>query len=121
MTITLTQALTRRGRLELFGLKVTDFALRGDLGLGGLDHEGPFVFALIHAYSLADGPCVALPLPLIVSVHGEGVADTTEGAAGTHEARRWSVDRDDVVWLAKLERAKVEVLLGLPDTADGHA
>jgi hypothetical protein len=120
MTITLTQALTRRDHLEVFGLKVTDFALRGDLGLGGLDHEGPFVFALVDAYSLAGGPRVALPRPLIVSVHGEGSAVAIEGTAGAQETRRWTLERADMVWLATLERVKVEALLELPDTADGR-
>lgn len=118
MTVTLTQVLAERNQVRLYGRKVTDFALRGDLGLGGHEPEGPIVFASIDAFALAGEPPTSLLPPLLLSVHGEGEpASETEPAWSTR--RCWITDRDAVAWLAVLKKGPLRSLIE-PASAAGE-
>jgi hypothetical protein len=92
MTVTLTQVLLMQNQLLLFGQQVSDFYLRGDLGLG-LEPGGPIGFAWIHAMQAAHGTRQALPAPLLMSVHGPGEAS---GHPSAPDERCWRVDKTDL-------------------------
>ncbi len=90
MTVTLTQVMRQQEQLLVFGQQVSDFYLRGDLGLG-LDPAGPVGFAWIRAYMGANGQRQALATPLLLSVYGPG--ESTDPRESPDE-RCWRVYRD---------------------------
>ena len=94
MTVTLTQVLSQRDALRLYGSKVSDLSPRGDLGLG-MDPEGPVGFAQIRAYRLG-GRTLLLASPLIMSVFGEGEAPGEDDDVAQDSERVWSVRQDDM-------------------------
>jgi len=91
MTTTLTQVLFENEQVLLFGDHVSDFYLRGDLGLG-LDPAGPVGFAWIRSYQTAEGQRQRFATPLLVSVNGPGEPPTHPEQPGE---RCWQVDRND--------------------------
>jgi hypothetical protein len=111
MAVTLTQVLAERNQVRLYGRKVTDFALRGDLGLGGHDPEGPIVFASIDAFAVAGEPPTSLQPPLLLSVHGEG-QPASDAEPAWSPRRCWTTDRDAVAWLATLKKGPLLSLIG---------
>ena len=115
MTVTLTQVLSQQKELLLFGQLVSDFYLRGDLGLG-LDPDGPIGFAWVHAYKKPGGPRVPLADPLLLSVHGPGQTPDHKPAGGE---RCWRVYRDDATVRVVPSRRSYEEWLGLD--ADPHS
>ncbi len=90
MTVTLTQVLQQQNQLLLYGQQVSDFYLRGDLGLG-VQPDGPVGFAWIHAMQLAHGARQPLAAPLLMSMHGPG--QTCEHPTVPDE-RCWRVDKE---------------------------
>lgn len=90
MTVTLTQVMQQQEQLLVFGQQVSDFYLRGDLGMG-LDPAGPVGFAWIRAYQSSNGLRQPLAAPLLLSVHGPGEAS---GQAAAPDERSWRVYRD---------------------------
>lgn len=88
--MTLTQVLLEQDQMLVYGQQVSDFYLRGDLGLG-LDPEGPVGFAWIHAFKPATGSRCQLAVPLLLSVHGPGEPHATPVTPGE---RCWRVYRD---------------------------
>ncbi len=124
MAITLTQVLNRQNQVFLYGHRVCDFVLRGDLGMG-LDPAGPLVFAWICAFAAADGRVRELKPPLLMSVPGEGevlqeasalervVAWEASSAQEVSADRRWRVRRGDDVVVASLRQVALEHLLSV--------
>lgn len=111
MTFTLTQLLSQRDTLRLYGRKLTDLAPRGDLGLG-LSPEGPAGFAQIRACARAD-LALALPQPLILSVFGEGQAPAADDADALPGERVWLARRSDLALQLQIRQAPLSVLLQL--------
>ena len=109
MTLTLTQVLRQQNQVLVFGQHVSDFYLRGDLGLG-LDPAGPVGFAWIHAFKTVSGERHSLPAPLLLSVHGPG--QVAEGLADSKE-RCWQVDRNEAAVQVAPRRAAWGQWLGL--------
>jgi hypothetical protein len=119
MSITLTQALQQQTELRLFGCRVNDFVVRGDLGLGH-DPAGPLNFAWIVAFAEVNGKPRALVRPLLLSVLGDGDALSLDVLASlslvspncaTAVERCWKVGREDQLVIATLRRANLGSLL----------
>ncbi len=109
MTLTLTQVLRQQNQVLVFGQQVSDFYLRGDLGLG-LDPDGPVGFAWVHAFKTTHGERQLLPAPMLLSVHGPGEA--LDGLARQLE-RCWRVDRNEAAVQVVPQRATWAQWLGL--------
>jgi hypothetical protein len=123
MAITLTQVLQIENKVRLFGRTVSDFVVRGDLGLGH-DPAGPLVFAWIVAYARGDGRTRSLAQPLLVSVPGAGEVVREETLAGlvagaplwaASVERSWLVHQLDEVVSASLRRVALTDLLNPPE------
>jgi len=115
MTMTLTQVLLQQKELLLFGHQVSDFYLRGDLGLG-LDPDGPITFAWVHGFKTTSGPRETLAEPLLLSVHGPGSTPDPEAAPGE---RCWRVYRDEGAVRVVPSRGRYGEWLGLDAPAPG--
>lgn len=115
MAFTLTELLTQRATLRLYGRKLSDLSPRGDLGLG-LAPEGPVGFALIRACSRAGVP-LPLPQALILSVFGEGDAPEAHDAQALPGERVWLARRGDLALQLQLRQAPLGTLLQ-PAAAD---
>lgn len=113
MTFTLTQLLSQRAWLRLYGRKLSDLAPRGDLGLG-LSPEGPTGFAQIRACVRA-GMALPLPQPLILSVFGEGEAPAPDDADALPGERVWLARRSDLALQLQIRQAPMSVLLQLEE------
>ena len=109
MSITLTQLLTRRAALRLYGQRIADISPRGDLGLG-LDPDGPVVFALVRAYQQG-GTTTELPEPTVISVHGEGLPPGADDAGAQAHERVWLASADMPAWRLQLHSAPLQSLL----------
>lgn len=107
--ITLTQVLSLDRRLSLYGNRITDLVPRGDLGLG-LDPEGPVGFALVRGYRRG-ARFNWLPVPLVLSVFGDGqppAADDDDARAGE---RIWTVAAADRALQLQLQQCTLAALL----------
>ncbi|OYU67320.1 MAG: hypothetical protein CFE45_43630 [Burkholderiales bacterium PBB5] len=109
MSIPLTQLLTRRAALRLYGQRIADISPRGDLGLG-LDPDGPVVFALVRAYQQG-GTTTELPEPTVISVYGEGQAPGADDAGAHADERVWLASADMPAWRLQLHSAPLQSLL----------
>ena len=115
MTVTLTQVYFEHNQVLLFGQQVSDFYLRGDLGLG-MDPAGPLGFAWIQAYQADGSGRRPLARPLLMTVHGAGEGGDPAGAS---DERCWRVDRHDLAVRMIPSRRSWAEWLELPDPAAG--
>jgi hypothetical protein len=107
--ISLTDVLALDRRVSLYGLRITDLAPRGDLGLG-LDPEGPVGFALVRGYR-RNGLFTRLNEPLVLSVFGEGNASQPDDADALDGERVWQVALADRVLRLELQQGGLAALL----------
>lgn len=107
--ITITQVLSLDRRVSLYGLRITDLAPRGDLGLG-LDPEGPVGFALVRGFR-RNGLFKRLSEPLVLSVFGEGGISDPADADAMDGERVWQVALADRVLRLELQQGSLAALL----------
>ena len=107
--VTMTEMLSLDRRVSLYGLRITDLAPRGDLGLG-LDPEGPVGFALVRGYR-RNGLFKRLDEALVLSVFGEGRTHDPADADALAGERVWEVALADRLLRIELQRGSLAALL----------
>lgn len=107
--ITLTRVLALDRTIVLHGRRISDLTPLGDLGLG-LDPEGPVGFALIRAFSCA-GRHSVLPMPLVLSVFGQGRAAQADDPGADVGERSWQAAAGDRALRVDIRHGTLEFLL----------
>ena len=108
-TVTLSQVLSLHSAVQLYGMRISDLAPQGDLGLG-LDPAGPLCFASVRGVA-REGRFTELPATIVLSMFGEGEPPASDDAAALAGERIWTMAAGDRALRMQLHQGTLSSLL----------